>query len=93
MERLIESGAVDLYTVMKRVSRWSRTCRDAWQFGDKAVAMPSEKGVGINCFGLFTRLNKSWTATSEKAIDAAFVVEQLERLRVFALETNRRGFK
>ncbi len=41
--------------------------------------MPSEKGAGINCFGLFTRSDKSWTAVSEKTIDAAFVVEQLER--------------
>ena len=50
-----------------------------WQFADEVVAMPSEKGCGINCFGLFTRSNRSWTATSEKPIDAAFVVEQLER--------------
>ena len=54
--------------------------------------MPSERGAGINCFGLLTRSNKSWTATSEATIDAAFVVEQLERLRVFALEIDRRGF-
>ena len=28
---------------------------------------------------MFTRANKAWTATSDKAIDARFVVEQLER--------------
>ena len=50
-----------------------------WQFDDEAVAMPSEKGGGINCFVLFTRSNKSWTAVSEKPIDAAFVVQQPER--------------
>ncbi|HXG85809.1 MAG TPA: transposase [Pyrinomonadaceae bacterium] len=50
-----------------------------WQFADEEVSMPSERGFGTNCFGLFTRSNKSWTATSEKTIDAVFVVEQLER--------------
>ncbi len=42
--------------------------------------MPSERGHGINCFGLFTRRNESWVTTSEEAINARFVVEQLERL-------------
>jgi len=42
--------------------------------------MPSERGRGINCFGLFTRRNESWVATSEAAINARFVVEQVERL-------------
>jgi len=56
-----------------------------WQFADEEISMPSEKGAGINCFGLFTRSNKSWTATSERTIDAAFVVEQLERFS-FSLE-------
>ncbi len=41
--------------------------------------MPSAKGKGINCFGLFTRSNKSLVATSEETIKADFVVEQLER--------------
>lgn len=50
-----------------------------WQFGDEEVSMPSERGLGINCFGLVTRANKSWTAVSEKTIAAAFIVEQLER--------------
>lgn len=51
-----------------------------WQFSDEEVAMPTAKGQGINCFGLFTRSNEAVTATSEKAITADFVVEQLERL-------------
>jgi transposase len=50
-----------------------------WQFADEAVSMPSEKGKGINCFGMFTRSLKSWTAISEKAITGMFVIEQLER--------------
>ena len=50
-----------------------------WQFRDEEVSMPSEKGKGINCFGLFTRINESSVAVSEKAITGDFVMEQLER--------------
>jgi transposase len=81
----VKAARLICITVMKRAYLWNRTCRDAWQFQDEEVSMPSEKGVGINCFGLFTRSNNNWTAVSEKAIDAAFVVEQLERFS-FSLE-------
>jgi len=78
-ERLSESGAVDLYYGDEAGVSLEPNVVYGWQFSDEEVSMPSEKGAGINCFGLFTRSNKSWTATSEKTIDAAFVVEQLER--------------
>ena len=54
-------------------------CHIAGSFGEEEVAMPTQRGKGINCFGLFTRGNESWIATSDKAIKADFVVEQLER--------------
>ena len=79
-----ENGAIDLYYGDEAGVALEPNVPYGWQFSDEEVSMPSEKGLGINCFGLFTRSNKSWTATSECAIDAAFVVEQLERLRVFA---------
>ena len=79
MERLSESGEVDLYYGDEAGVALEPNVPYGWQFGDEEVSMPSEKGTGINCFGLFTRSLKSWTATSEKTIDAAFVVEQLER--------------
>lgn len=41
--------------------------------------MAAAKGEAVNCFGLFTRSGESWTATSEKSMDANFIVEQLER--------------
>jgi hypothetical protein len=41
--------------------------------------MPTERGKGINCFGLFTRRNQAIVATSENSMTAEFVVEQLER--------------
>ena len=79
MERLSESGAIDLYYGDEAGVALEPNVPYGWQFQDEEVSMPSEKGTGINCFGLVTRSNKSWTAISEKAIDAAFVVEQLER--------------
>lgn len=42
--------------------------------------MPSAKGRGVNCFGLFTRSNEAVVATSENSIKAKFVIEQLEKL-------------
>jgi len=78
-ERLSEQGAVDVYYGDEAGVALEPNVPYGWQFADEAVSMPSEKGAGINCFGLFTRSNKSWTATSEATIDAAFVVEQLER--------------
>lgn len=85
MEQLSESGALDLYYGDEAGVSLEPNVPYGWQFADEAVSMPSEKGFGINCFGLFTRSNKSWTATSKKTIDAAFVVEQLERFS-FSLE-------
>ncbi len=79
MERLSESGALDLYYGDEAGVALEPNVPYGWQFVDEAVSMPCEKGFGINCFGLFTLSNKSWTAMSEKTIDAAFVVEQLER--------------
>lgn len=79
LERLSESGEIDLYYGDEAGVALEPNVPYGWQFGDEAVAMPSEKGSGINCFGLFTRSNNNWTAVSEKSIDAAFVVEQLER--------------
>ncbi len=55
-------------------------CHMVGNFQMKPCALPSAKGAGINCFGLFTRSNKSVMATSENSIKAEFVIEQLERL-------------
>jgi len=78
-ERLSERGEVDLYYGDEAGVALEPNVPYGWQFGDEEVSMPSERGTGINCFGLLTRSNKSWTAVSEKTIDAAFVAEQLER--------------
>lgn len=85
MERLSESGEIDLYYADEAGVSLEPNVPYGWQFSDEEVSMPLDKGAGINCFGLFTRSNKSWTAVSEKTIDAVFVVEQLERFS-FSLE-------
>jgi transposase len=78
-EQLSESGLIDLYYGDESGVSLQPSVPYGWQFADEEVSSPSENGSTINCFGLFTRSNAAWTATSEKAIDAAFVVEQLER--------------
>jgi len=78
-EQLSSSGLLDLYYGDESGVNLEPNVPYGWQFRDEEVSMPSAKGKGINCFGLFTRRNESWTAVSEKAINGQFVMEQLER--------------
>lgn len=78
-EELSSSGLLDLYYGDESGVNLEPNVPYGWQFADEEVSMPSEKGKGINCFGLFTRSNESWTAVSEKSISGNFVLEQLER--------------
>lgn len=78
-EEFSAGGVLDLYYGDESGVSLEPNVPYGWQFPDEEVSMPSERGKGINCFGLFTRGNKSWTATSEKAISGQFVMEQLER--------------
>ena len=75
-----ERGLIDLYYGDESGVALEPCVPYGWQFTDEAVSMPSERGRSLNCFGLFTRHNKSWVATSETPITARFVVEQFERL-------------
>lgn len=78
-EELSASGLLSLYDGDEAGVNLEPNVPYGWQFRDEEVSMPSEKGKGINCFGLFTRQNESWTAVSEKTISGQFVIEQLER--------------
>lgn len=78
-ERLAKDGSIDLYYGDEAGVSLEPNVPYGWQFRDEEVSMPSEKGKGINCFGLFTRTNKSWVALSEAAMTGNFVMEQLER--------------
>lgn len=78
-EEFSEKGWLDLYYGDEAGVNLEPNVPYGWQFADEEVSMPSEKGAGINCFGLFTRDNRGWVAVSEATINGAFVVEQLER--------------
>ena len=80
METLSQSELIELYYGDESGVSLEPCVPYGWQFSDEAVAMPSAKGKGINCFGLFTRSNKSVVAVSENSISAEFVIEQLELL-------------
>jgi len=80
LECLSEIGLIDVYYGDESGVALEPNVPYGWQFKDEEVSMPSERGCGVNCFGLFTRRNESWVATSEEPITARFVVEQVERL-------------
>ncbi len=51
-----------------------------WQFPGEDVFIAASKGPRLNCFGLISRSNQCYWATTRQSIDAAFIVEHLERL-------------
>jgi transposase len=80
LEWMSEQGWIDLYYGDEsRVSL--QPCGPyAWQFKNEEVFMPSDKGAGLNCFALLSRANQCHLATTKGAIDAGFIIEQLEPL-------------
>ena len=52
----------------------------AWQFPDEKYTafMPTTQGASLSCFALIRRDNRSYVATTEGRITAAFVYEQLD---------------
>lgn len=79
LEKFSQSGLIELYYGDECGVNLEPCVPRGWQFQDEEVSMPTHKGKGVNCFGLFSRNNQSWIATYEKTIKADFVVEQLER--------------
>lgn len=51
-----------------------------WQFADEKVAVYVEKGHRINVFGLISRQNECYWATTQQNIDSTFVWTELEQL-------------
>jgi transposase len=51
-----------------------------WQFPGEDVFIASSKGPRLNCFGLISRSNECYWATTTESIDSAFIVEQFEGL-------------
>jgi len=80
LETLSEAGLIELYYGDESGVSLEPSVPYGWQFADERVSMPTAKGRGINCFGLFTRSNKAVVGTSENSIKAEFVIGQLETL-------------
>ncbi len=80
LETLSEAGLIELYYGDESGVNLEPNVPYGWQFADEVVAMPSAKGKGVNCFGLFSRSNQAVVVTSNNAITAEFVIEHLEKL-------------
>jgi transposase len=85
LEKLSEAGEVELFYGDESGVNLEPCVPYGWQFADERVAMPTGRGRGVNCFGLFTRSNRAVVAISQDSITAEFVIGQLERLS-FAIE-------
>lgn len=85
LETFSEAGLIDLFYGDEAGVNMEPCVPYGWQFADEVVAMPTARGKGVNCFGLFARNNQAVLATSENSITADFVLEQLERLS-FSIE-------
>jgi len=73
LEALSEQGHIDLlYGDESRVSLLP-CVPYGWQFADEQVAMPSQKGGGVNCFALLTRDNECHAHLTEGKVTAAWI--------------------
>ncbi len=75
-----EQGLIDLYYGDESRVSLQPCVPYAWQFKGENVFMPSTQGRGLNCFALLSRANTCRFETTHNAIDARFIVEQLEGL-------------
>jgi transposase len=82
LERLAQSGLIDLYYGDESRVSLEPCVPYGWQFADEVVFMPSRQGAGLNCFALLSRANDCWFETTRQRISSEFIVEQMERLSV-----------
>lgn len=78
LETLSERGLIDLYYGDESRVALEPNVPYGWQFADEEVAMPSEKGSGLNCFALLKRNNQAVIETTERAMDSQFIFDKLE---------------
>ncbi len=79
MEKLSQLNAVDIYYGDESRVSLEPCVPYAWQFADETVAMPSEKGGGLNCFALLSRDNRCYFRTTQDKITGAWVRDELDR--------------
>ena len=80
LEEMSEQGLMDLYYGDESRISLQPCVPYAWQFKHEDVFMPSTQGRGLNCFALLSRANECRFETTHNAINARFIVEQLEGL-------------
>ncbi len=80
LEKQAEKGNIDLlYADETRVSEQGYVPY-GWQFDDEDLAIQACKGKAINCFGLLSRYNQLIYRTTQKNINAKFILETLDEL-------------
>lgn len=78
LEKQSEIGNIDLlYGDETKISQEGYVPY-GWQFDDEKVVIESTKGRSINCFGLLSRSNQFFYKTTEKNINANFIIETLD---------------
>lgn len=80
LERLSALELIDLYYGDESRVSMEPCIPYGWQFKDEDVFIPSEKGKGLNLFGLLSRDNRLIFRTTKGKVDSSFVIEQLETL-------------
>ena len=80
LEELSEAGLIELmYGDESRLSE--QPCVPyGWQFSDEEVFMPSERGGGVNLFGLINRNNELIFEMTAEKINSEFIIKQIEKL-------------
>lgn len=78
LEQMSEQGLLDLYYGDESRVSLQPCVPYAWQFKGEEAFMPSMQGQGLNCFALLSRANACRFETTHNAINARFIVEQLE---------------
>lgn len=79
LEYLARAETIDLYYGDATGVSQTGYVPYAWQFSDETVSIPVVRGKTLNCFGLISRDNRSYFATTASPITSGYVLEQLDR--------------
>lgn len=80
LERLSALELIDLYYGDESRVSMEPCIPYGWQFENEDVFIPSEKGKGLNLFGLLSRNNRLVFKTTRGNVDSSFIIEQLDAL-------------
>ncbi len=86
LEEQAEKGNIDLLYGDQTCFSEQGYVPYGWQFDDEKVCIAACRGKSLNCFGLLSRSNRFLCRTTEKNVDANFVIEMLDE---FSLSINR----